>query len=45
MGCNSGQGFMLGQPIPEDRFISLLRQRAAAQGRRLSKEDPVAARA
>jgi EAL domain-containing protein (putative c-di-GMP-specific phosphodiesterase class I) len=30
MGCDYGLGFLLGQPIPEARFLSLLRQRAAA---------------
>jgi EAL domain-containing protein (putative c-di-GMP-specific phosphodiesterase class I) len=33
MGCDYGQGFLLGQPMTEERFISLLRQRAGAQGR------------
>jgi EAL domain-containing protein (putative c-di-GMP-specific phosphodiesterase class I) len=33
MGCDYGQGFLLGQPMPEERFISLLRQRANAPGR------------
>jgi EAL domain-containing protein (putative c-di-GMP-specific phosphodiesterase class I)/CheY-like chemotaxis protein len=32
MGCDMGQGFLLGQPMPQERFASLLRQRKAGQG-------------
>jgi EAL domain-containing protein (putative c-di-GMP-specific phosphodiesterase class I) len=44
MGCDYGQGFLLGQPMPEERFISLLKQRANPPGRANAKAPPAQVR-
>jgi EAL domain-containing protein (putative c-di-GMP-specific phosphodiesterase class I) len=40
MGCDCGQGFLLGRPMPEERFMSLLRKRTAPHDRHGAAAEP-----
>jgi EAL domain-containing protein (putative c-di-GMP-specific phosphodiesterase class I) len=46
LDCDIGQGFLFGQPIPEDRFVALLRERrvAASQVPSMQASKPGASR-
>ena len=37
LGCSFGQGYLLGQPMTQDRFVSLLRRRLAIENRTLRR--------
>jgi EAL domain-containing protein (putative c-di-GMP-specific phosphodiesterase class I) len=42
MGCDLGQGFLLGMPMPEERFISLLKQRVTVRAATAEASAPAA---
>jgi EAL domain-containing protein (putative c-di-GMP-specific phosphodiesterase class I) len=42
MGCDLGQGFLLGRPMPEERFVALLKQRVTTRAPRPANAAPAA---
>jgi hypothetical protein len=47
MGCDLGQGYLFGQPVPEQELVSILLQRAVSpdrQARNMVESGPKRAR-